>query len=638
MSPHVLRVATQHGETTFALSFGQKELFKHALVVGQSGSGKSFMLARLVEELVLHSEARLVILDLNGDFSMLGKVARENDWNGDGRTPAPGYAYEERETFAAEWKARVGDLKAFVPGGGLQISVGRLSRSGFRELLDLDRAAHPEALWLADRIFEMAAPRNLRERTWSGPAWLKLKDEIVRWAQGLTPERSGKGADPYRSLPSYLAATGAVAAAQRISYGLADALDCQIWNEHEEASGFDRHWKRSDRLPRVTVVDVGSIQHSIGRLVATRYVLERVWELSDKERKDARDAKTSGKGTRSPTRRPIFIVIDEAHNLAPPDPKSAAARGVLHEIRKTAAEGRKNGLFLLLATQRPRKLHADVASECDNVVGMKLTGTSDIRWMQERFSSESKQYWKQLKLLKKGEALFAGAWAPKEEPAERRAFQGVVKGAPRRSQEGGGDLCKQAIRRYKDLGVEFQMGWHRGLVCLRVTAVDETDDADNHRPRVDDWLTSVDGVRATADNAKIAVQHLIMVASRKRSGHVPIKVERDGKEIDLDFSVFEDFAVEFTSAQDGGVVCQRVTKVDPRALSDGGALEVDDFLLAVNGRSAVGDHAKTAERDLMVAVRDRDGKVPITVKRKGETVELDFTVSNADGRKPANRG
>lgn len=47
-------------------------LLHHTLVVGQLGSGESFFVARLLEEVLLRKQARALIVDPNGDFRRLG--------------------------------------------------------------------------------------------------------------------------------------------------------------------------------------------------------------------------------------------------------------------------------------------------------------------------------------------------------------------------------------------------------------------------------------------------------------------------------------------------------------------------------------------------------------------------------------
>lgn len=61
-------------------------------------------------------------------------------------------------------------------------------------------------------------------------------------------------------------------------------------------------------------------------------------------------------------RKPILIVIDEAHNLCSPNPSTPVERALLELIIQIAAEGRKFGLWLLLSTQRPTKIHPNILS------------------------------------------------------------------------------------------------------------------------------------------------------------------------------------------------------------------------------------------------------------------------------------
>ena len=56
----------------------------------------------------------------------------------------------------------------------------------------------------------------------------------------------------------------------------------------------------------------------------------------------------------------MLLVIDEAHNLCSPDLESLLGRTVRNRIIQIAAEGRKYGLWLLLSTQRPSKVHPGI--------------------------------------------------------------------------------------------------------------------------------------------------------------------------------------------------------------------------------------------------------------------------------------
>jgi hypothetical protein len=65
----------------------------HIAIVAQSGSGKSFFLGRIIEELALNTKARCLILDPNGDYLQIGDLAPQDLWN------LAGYDHKSRRGF-----------------------------------------------------------------------------------------------------------------------------------------------------------------------------------------------------------------------------------------------------------------------------------------------------------------------------------------------------------------------------------------------------------------------------------------------------------------------------------------------------------------------------------------------------------
>jgi hypothetical protein len=57
---------------------------------------------------------------------------------------------------------------------------------------------------------------------------------------------------------------------------------------------------------------------------------------------------------------------------------SALQKAVLDRIIQIAAEGRKYGLWLLLSTQRPAKVHQGIISQCDNLALMRMSSQRDL--------------------------------------------------------------------------------------------------------------------------------------------------------------------------------------------------------------------------------------------------------------------
>ena len=69
-----------------------------------------------------------------------------------------------------------------------------------------------------------------------------------------------------------------------------------------------------------------------------------------------------------------WILIDEAHNFIPSEGSSPS----METISKIAKEGRQPGISLVLATQRPEKLHQDVLAQTDLLLSHRLTAKNDI--------------------------------------------------------------------------------------------------------------------------------------------------------------------------------------------------------------------------------------------------------------------
>ena len=106
-------------------------------------------------------------------------------------------------------------------------------------------------------------------------------------------------------------------------------------------------------------------------------------------------------GEKSPM---CWLMIDEAHNFVPSDSKTISSETLL----TIAKEGRQPGMTLVLATQRPEKLHEDILAQTDLLVSHRLTAKGDIdalkKIMQTYISFPIEQHMAELP-RKKGTAL-----------------------------------------------------------------------------------------------------------------------------------------------------------------------------------------------------------------------------------------
>ena len=131
-------------------------------------------------------------------------------------------------------------------------------------------------------------------------------------------------------------------------------------------------------------------------------------------------------------RTPTLIVIDEAHNLCPAEPAGSLQLALVERLTQIAAEGRKYGLWLLLSTQRPSKIHPQVLSQCDNLVLMRMNSPGDVAELADVFGYAPPAMLQASKYFVQGEALLAGGFVPT--PA-------IVRMGARLTVEGGSDVA-----------------------------------------------------------------------------------------------------------------------------------------------------------------------------------------------------
>lgn len=168
-----------------------------------------------------------------------------------------------------------------------------------------------------------------------------------------------------------------------------------------------------DEQPDATVLDLGGYAVADEARAASLSVLDHLWEHRHE-------------------RIPRLLVIDEAHNLCPPEPQTPLAVLLTERIVQIAAEGRKYGLWLLISTQRPSKVHANVLTQCDNLTLMRMNSARDLGELGDVFGFAPASLVERAPGFEKGQALMAGGFI--DQPS-------VVQLGTRITHEGGSDVA-----------------------------------------------------------------------------------------------------------------------------------------------------------------------------------------------------
>jgi len=163
---------------------------------------------------------------------------------------------------------------------------------------------------------------------------------------------------------------------------------------------YDRQRTSFDKPYNVIVVDLSllasEVLENVTALIA-RLILEFLQRVGDKS--------LSGIGRGD---FPVVLVLEEAQNYIR-ESRRADDECISREIfERIAREGRKHGLSLVVASQRPSELSKTVLSQCSSFIVHRLQNPEDLRYFREIVPGTYSQLLDQLPALAPRTALVLG--------------------------------------------------------------------------------------------------------------------------------------------------------------------------------------------------------------------------------------
>ena len=108
---------------------------------------------------------------------------------------------------------------------------------------------------------------------------------------------------------------------------------------------------------------------------------------------------------------PWVIVLEEAHNYVRPQ-RQDEDKGIgisRQSFERIAKEGRKFGLSIIVASQRPSEISQTIVSQCANFVMHRLQNPDDIEHFKSIVPTQSRRLLDQISILSSGEAITFGS-------------------------------------------------------------------------------------------------------------------------------------------------------------------------------------------------------------------------------------
>lgn len=377
-------------EQAVAYLNGNKLFQRHAVVVGSTGSGKSWTTARLLDQIAELPQANAVLFDIHGEYRPLNgdafrhlRIAGPSDIEqtrglDDGVLHLPYWllGYEAMVSmFVDRSDQNAPNQSMIMTRTILETKRAMLDPKADKEILDNFTIDSPvpfdvtAVLVELKRLDEEMIPgANNREK--QGPYHGKLSRLIGRLEAKQNDRRL---AFLFQPPPECMRMEWLGEMVHVISAGRAD--------QNGESGGIkiiDFSEVPSDILPLMV------------SLLAQIIFSTKLW-------------------TEAENRHPIAIMCDEAHLYIPERAQVDSGDAVAVQIfERIAKEGRKYGIGLVAISQRPSEVNRTVLSQCNNVIAMRLTNGDDQNVIKRLLPDSLGSFGDLLPVLDVGEALVVG--------------------------------------------------------------------------------------------------------------------------------------------------------------------------------------------------------------------------------------
>ncbi len=403
------------------------ELFaKHVAILGNSGSGKSCTVSKILQEILDLNQAQVVLFDMHGEYRAAfsdeeGQINANVTYLDSDDLVLPYWLlrYEEFEALFVDQSnpMHVTTQISFLRTALLEFKQDAAEELGLTKTLTLDTPIY----FSLERLKAYAENLNA--------ARFVLNDDRLAFSQlamrSLTPLEQQKlmrthkcqfnRGNPEGETPHPLYFGKLLGLIDRIETKFNDRRYSFLLRpiEHGLQSAFFRDQIKSDAQggqssnlmnhliklltgrvePRsnLTIIDLSGIPFEIVDVtvaVLTRLLFDlNFWTPQEQ-------------------RHPMLIAYEEAHNYVPRvEGKTNFAKAAVERIAK---EGRKYGVSAMLVSQRPSELSETVLSQCNSFVAMRLSNPEDQRYISKVVSDHFTSLVEMLPVLRPGEAFIIG--------------------------------------------------------------------------------------------------------------------------------------------------------------------------------------------------------------------------------------
>ena len=343
-------------------------LSRHAAILGQTGGGKSWTVASILQEISKFPKSTVVLLDLHGEY--------KNAFN-------EGIDYVDvSELEFPYWLMNSEEIVELMVDRAESAAPNQIAK--FKELLQASKENHTENQSLGIPKITIDTPvyfdfgSIIQE-------FRRLDTEMVTGSSG----RLVKG--PLNGQFTRLL--------MRIDSRLNDRRYDLIFNpkKYNTSASMEELFRKllgeQDSPKKIIAFDLSSIPFDVRNSVIS-LMLRCLFDFSYWYRK------VNGKSY------PVSVFCDEAHiYLNDKDPSTTSSRLSAERIAK---EGRKYGISLTVISQRPREVSSTILSQCNSFLCLRISNPEDQSYVKTLLPDSLRGIVSMFSSLRRGESILLG--------------------------------------------------------------------------------------------------------------------------------------------------------------------------------------------------------------------------------------
>ena len=360
---------------------GNKFFQRHAVIVGSTGSGKSWTVAKLLEQVAKLPSANAILFDIHGEYSPLKgdgfqhlKIAGPNDCSQDGIIFLPYWllTYEEMISLMLDRSDSNAPNQAMAFSNAVIIHKRQcLETLGKHNVASSFTIDSPVPYKLSDMIADFKEVDQEMVQGARGEKQGPMFGKLTRFIQRLESKKNDK----------------------RLNFLFNESSEVLDYYYMEHLSKVLMHSSSLQKNKGVKIIDFSEVPSDVLPLMVS-LVGRLVFSIQQWVRKE--------------NRHPIAMFCDEAHLYLPEKTGSSVEDVGLHNFERIAKEGRKYGIGLVVISQRPAEVNRTILSQSNNFVAMRLTNAEDQSVIKRLLPDSMGGFSELLPILDIGEALVVG--------------------------------------------------------------------------------------------------------------------------------------------------------------------------------------------------------------------------------------